>query len=172
MLVYGTSYSIVEQCTTFGGSFNYDVNKNRVLRHDGKPYIISPYTMIWNGNYYYVVGFYDDRQKVNAFRVDRINACPEILSDDIVPIPEDFDPSKYSGEVFRMYGADKVAEVSLLCDNNLMMHVIDQFGIDVDTETVDDEHFRATVQIYPSLTFYRWVFIYPSIVPSIFLRLR
>ena len=57
-----------------------------------------------------------------------------------------------------MYGADKVAEVSLLCDNNLMMHVIDQFGIDVDTETVDDEHFRATVQIYPSLTFYRWVF--------------
>lgn len=25
--------------------FEYDVNKKRVLRHDGKPYIISPYTM-------------------------------------------------------------------------------------------------------------------------------
>ena len=138
--------------------FEYDVNKNRVLRHDGKPYIISPYTMIWNGDYYYVVGFYDGRQEVNAFRVDRINACPEILPDDIVPIPEDFDPSKYSREVFRMYGTDEIVEVSLLCNSNLMMHVIDQFGIDVDTKPVDDEHFQATIQIYPSPTFYRWVF--------------
>ena len=37
--------------------FEYDVNKNKVFRHDGKPYILSPYTMIWNGDYYYVVGF-------------------------------------------------------------------------------------------------------------------
>ena len=138
--------------------FEYDVNKKRVLRHDGKPYIISPYTMIWNGDYYYVVGFYDGRQEVNAFRVDRINDCPEILPDDIIPIPEDFDPSKYSREVFRMYGTDEIVEVSLLCNSNLMMHVIDQFGIGVDTKPVDDEHFRATVQIYPSPTFYKWVF--------------
>ena len=138
--------------------FEYDVNKNRVLRRDGKPYIISPYTMIWNGDYYYVVGFYDGRQEINAFRVNRINACPKILPDDIVPIPEDFDPFKYSGEAFRMYEADGLVEVSLLCDSNLMMHVIDQFGIEVDTELVDDEHFRATVRICPSLTFYRWVF--------------
>ena len=103
--------------------------------------------MIWNGDYFYVVGLYDARQEVNAFRVDRINACPEILPDDIVPIPDDFDPSKYSREVFRMYGTDELAEVSLLCDSNLMMHVIDQFGIDVDNEPVDDDNFRATVQL-------------------------
>ena len=57
-----------------------------------------------------------------------------------------------------MYGADKLVEVSLLCELSLMMHVIDQFGIDVNTEVVDDTHFRATVQIYPSPTFYRWIF--------------
>ena len=113
--------------------------------------------MIWNGDYYYVVGFCDGRQEVNAFRVDRINACPEILLDDI-PISEDFDLSKHSREMFRMHGTDEIVEVSLLCNSNLMVHVIDQFGIDVDTRPVDDEHFRATVQIYPSPTFYRWVF--------------
>ena len=57
-----------------------------------------------------------------------------------------------------MYEADGLVEVSLLCDSNLMMHMIDQFGIEVDTELVDDEHFRATVRICPSSTFYRWVF--------------
>lgn len=52
--------------------------------------------MIWNGDYYCVGGFYDGRQEVNAFRVDRINACPEILPDDIVPIPENLD---FLGEI-------------------------------------------------------------------------
>ena len=138
--------------------FEYDINKNKVLRHGGQSYIVSPYTMIWNGAYYYVVGFYDARQEVNAFRVDRINARPKIMSEDSIPIPEDFDPSQYSREVFRMYGADELIEVSLLCDSNLMMHVIDQFGIRVDTEPIDAEHFRARVQVYPSPTFYRWIF--------------
>lgn len=138
--------------------FEYDINKRKVLRHDGKQYVLSPYTMIWNGDYYYLVGFYDDRQQINAFRVDRIYSCPEILSDDAVPTPEDFDPSKYTREVFRMYGADELLEVSLLCDSSLMMHVIDQFGIDVDTEQVDDEHFRAKANVYPSPNFYRWIF--------------
>ena len=44
-----------------------------------------------------------------------------------------------------MYGTDEIVEVSLLCNSNLMMHVIDQFGIGVDTKPVDDENFRATV---------------------------
>ena len=55
----------------------------------------------------------------------------EILPDGIISVPEDFDPSKYSREVFRMYGADELVEVSLLCESSLMMHVIDQFGIDI-----------------------------------------
>lgn len=107
----------------------------------------------------YIDTFYEVKTLWKVFFISsRSYACPEILPDDIVPIPDDFDPSKYSREVFRMYGTDELAEVSLLCDSNLMMHVIDQFGIDVDTEPVDDEHFRATVQLYPSPTFYRWVF--------------
>lgn len=138
--------------------FEYDINKRKVLRHDGKQYVLSPYTMIWNGDYYYLVGFYDERQQINAFRVDRIYSCPEILSDNAVPTPEGVAPNQYTREVFRMYGADELIEVTLLCDSSLMMHVIDQFGIDVNTEPVDDDHFRAKVAVYPSPTFYRWVF--------------
>ena len=138
--------------------FEYNIRKEKVLRHNGKKYILSPYAMIWNGDYYYVVGFYDERQEINSFRVDRIYSCPEILKDDIVPIPADFDPTQYAREVFRMFGADELVEVSLLCDGSLMMHVIDQFGIDVNTELVDDMTFRAKVKVFPAPTFYSWVF--------------
>ena len=36
--------------------------------------------------------------------------------------------------------------------------IVDKFGTKVKTEEVDDQHFRATVTVCPSPTFYRWVF--------------
>ncbi len=35
----------------------YDEQKNLIIKNGGKPYCISPYSLIWNGDYYYVVGF-------------------------------------------------------------------------------------------------------------------
>ena len=57
-----------------------------------------------------------------------------------------------------MYDMEEPVEVSLLCENSLMKHLIDHFGLDVETETVDDNHFRARVLVCTSPTFYRWVF--------------
>ena len=39
-----------------------------------------------------------------------------------------------------------------------MKVLIDNFGLDVDTTLVDDEHFQAKVMVCTSPTFYRWVF--------------
>lgn len=57
-----------------------------------------------------------------------------------------------------MYDTDEPAEVSLLCENSLMKHLIDQFSLEVTTEMVDENHFRAKVLVCTSPTFYRWVF--------------
>ena len=57
-----------------------------------------------------------------------------------------------------MYDTEEPVEVSLLCENSLMKHLIDHFGLDLETETVDDNHFRARVLVCTSPTFYRWVF--------------
>ena len=97
---------------------DYNTQKERVLKNDGLPYVISPYALIWDGDFYYVLGLNHGRNQINTFRV----------------------------------------EVSLLCENSLMKHLIDHFGLDVETETVDDNHFRARVLVCTSPTFYRWVF--------------
>lgn len=39
--------------------FQYNVNKEQKLRHGGEVYTFSPYTLVWNGDYYYVIGFSD-----------------------------------------------------------------------------------------------------------------
>lgn len=137
---------------------DYDVHKERVLKNGEKPYIVSPYTLVWDGDFYYVLGLNHARNQINTFRVDRINRQPDILDEAAAPAPESFNLADYSREVFRMYDTEKPVEVSLLCENSLMKHLIDHFGLDVETEIVDDSHFRARVFVCTSPTFYRWVF--------------
>lgn len=51
---------------------DYDVDKKRYVTNDGAPYIVSPYTLEWDGDYYYLRRFCDKRQAVRTFRIDRI----------------------------------------------------------------------------------------------------
>ena len=137
---------------------DYDVNKKRYMTNDGSPYTVSPYTLEWDGDYYYLRGFCDERQAVRTFRIDRIAEQPKILNQIAVSLPEDYSPAQYSKCVFRMFDTDQPEEVQLLCHVSTMKHIIDHFGMDVETEPIDEEHFRADILVCTSSTFYRWIF--------------
>ena len=134
----------------------YNGRKEKILRNDGEVYILSPYVLYWNEDYYYVLGYSDKRERVTAFRIDRMKT-PKIMDDDAVPKPEDFDVSAYSNKVFQMFSGEETT-VELECDTSLMKYVIDRFGIDVETEELSDDKFLAKVPVDLSPTFYGWVF--------------
>lgn len=136
----------------------YDIHKKKVLRNDGKPYVFSPYTLMWDGDFYYVVGFSESHNKVQSFRLDHIDGTPNITNEKIVPEPADFNVSDFSKQVFRMFSTDKPENVTLLCEGRMMGYLIDQFGIDVSTTPAGKDCFRACVKVCPSPTFFRWVF--------------
>ena len=137
---------------------DFDGKKKQFLRNDGKPYIVSPYTLIWNGDFYYLVGWNHEQEATRTYRVDRILQRPDILKDDAHPAPKDFDIARYTKEVFRMYDTDELEEVTLLCHNEVMKGVIDMFGMDIRVKKADPEHFRTKVMVCTSPTFYSWVF--------------
>ena len=137
--------------------YDYDVNKHKKLRNDGKPYVFSPYTLVWNGDYYYVVGYSDKHKNIGNFRVDRIDSAPEILNDMAVPMPADFNISEYIRKVFQMYDA-KRETVQLKCTEDMMKVIIDRFGEDVETKVVDENHFIAIAEVALSPNFYGWLF--------------
>lgn len=137
--------------------FEYTPKKEKVLKHDGYKYRFSPYAMIWNRDCYYAVGWSEKHGKIAQFRVDRMTAV-EPLEHTAVQTP-DFDPAEYVRKVFGMY-PDNLCTVELLCDNEVMRSVIDRFGENVQTETVDEQHFRATVEVAPSPPFFSWVFTF------------
>ena len=137
-------------------AFKYNVKKEKKLKRE-EPYIITPLYLVWNGDYYYMIGVYDYQNRLGTFRVDRINKIPTILKEDGIPAPEGFDLNRYLNTTFRMYNSDH-EEVELICSNDLMDAIIDRFGEDVITYANDMESFRVIVNVAVSHVFYSWVF--------------
>lgn len=138
---------------------DYNNRKYKELRHDGEYYVVSPYALVWDGDYYYMIGYCDNREHMRHFRLDRIYRIPNVLEDqEAVPEPKGFKLADYMKKMFRMYGGDKTVNVELQCETFIMNAIVDHFGTKVTTEEIDDNHFKAIVTVSPSPTFYRWVF--------------
>ena len=140
------SFSIIE----------FDGRKKKTLRNDGEVYVISPYAMYWNDDFYYVVGWSDKRDKMVANRIDRMED-PQILDEKAVKKPKGFRLTDYSHKVFEMFDGEEV-RVKIECRNDLMKYVIDRFGMKFETEPATDETTFCYVDVCLSPTFYGWVF--------------
>lgn len=136
--------------------YEYNGKKEKVLRHDGEEYVISPYALYWNEDNYYVVGYSDKRESITQFRVDRL-CKPKVIEEKAVKKPDGFNISDYGKKIFRMFGGEETL-VTLECKNELMKYIIDQFGIEVETEAKTDDTFIAKVPVELSPTFYGWIF--------------
>ncbi len=135
---------------------DFDPEKQKILRNDGRVYRLSPISLIWNNDMYYVVGCGDYyTNKVLKYRLDRITNL-NVLDEDCTETPEDFSISDFFEKEFSMMGG-KTTTVELLCENELMDSVIDKFGETVKTEIVDPTHFKATVDVKVSGLFFGWV---------------
>lgn len=137
--------------------FQYDVRKKRHLKNNGAPYKFSPYSLVWNGDYYYMVGYSDKHKSIGSYRIDRVYRRPVILEEDIVPMPEDFDISEFSDGMFHMYNSERKT-VQLVCANETMDAILDKFGMDVATYAYDMESFKVEVNVAVSHVFFSWVF--------------
>ena len=136
--------------------FDYSPQKEKVARHNGMTYRISPYSLIWNDDNYYMIGFSDDRQIIQTFRIDRIDHLSQVDEPRIEP-PDDYNVSDFFTQEFSMLSG-KERTVELLVENHVMNNIIDRFGESVQVETVNNGHFKITVTVALSTNFYAWVF--------------
>lgn len=136
--------------------FHYNVKKQHQLKHDGEAYVLSPLHLVWNGDFYYLVGVAEDNT-IRNFRVDRIAKCPTILEENSSQTPEDFNIDDYINTTFRMFNAEHT-DVELLCDNDVIDSIIDRFGENIEITEAATENFRITVNVATSHIFYSWIF--------------
>ena len=82
--------------------FEYNAEKEKVLRGNGELYRLSPYTLFWNDDFYYVIGWSDKHLNISSFRVDRMTNV-EIADLPAAKKPMGWDPEDYCQKVFEMY---------------------------------------------------------------------
>ena len=128
-----------------------------VLRGGGEYYELSPYALLWNEDYYYVVGWSDKHNNVSVFRVDRLYR-PEILDEKAVKRPDDFNLDDYSTPIFDMFEGPERVTVKLEVKNELAKYIVDRFGTHLETRRASDDSFTVKVEVSLSSTFYAWVF--------------
>lgn len=138
--------------------FDWTPDKEKIFRHGGKLYSVSPLALIWDDENYYLVAFDSDEKKVKHYRVDKIEkiSVTEEIREGTEEFSE-FDTALYSKGVFGMFGG-KAEFVSLLCDNSLAGVIIDRFGNEQVLIKRSDDKFEISVKVVLSPQFYSWVF--------------
>ena len=138
--------------------FDYTVSKERQFRKDGAWYEISPFSLMWDDENYYMLGFDTEAGRLKHYRVDKmteISATEQCRSG-----KEAFraiDMSEYSKKIFGMFTGE-LQTVKLRFANHLVGAAIDRFGRDIMIIASDDEHFTVSVDVAVSPQFFAWLF--------------
>lgn len=137
--------------------FQWNTDKQPELRHDGAFYQVSPYIMVWDDGYYYLVAYDTPTEKLKHFRVDKM------MNIQLTDLPRDgqetfaqMDVTAYSRQHFRMFGGEQMS-VTLLVENSLAGIMIDRFGTDVRLNPYDDDHCTVHLNVAFSGQFMGWI---------------
>ena len=136
--------------------FDYTAKKERIFRHGGSVYRVSPIALLLSDENYYLVAYDKNAEKDKHFRVDKMAALT--LTDerrDRSVTEERFNPAQYSRKIFGMYGG-KEELVTIDFAEHLAGVVIDRFGGEV-TFRDSELGFRVSVRVMLSPNFYGWV---------------
>lgn len=144
--------------------FDYTVAKQRRFRKNGAWYEISPFSLMWDDEKYYMLGYDEAAGKLKHYRVDKMESISaldrERSGGDIF---RDIDLAEYSKRVFGMFTGE-VQAVRMRFENSLAGAVLDRFGSEAVIVAGDEEHFTITVRVAVSPQFFAWVFGFGSMV--------
>ncbi len=148
--------AIIENVQITFKYFDWTPEKEKLFRHNGGTYRVSPWALCWEDENYYMVAFDAKSNMVKHFRVDKLARIS------FTDFPRDgassfknFDLAQYSKQVFGMFRGE-IESITLKCDNSLAGVIIDRFGEDVSIFPQND-HFLASVSVMISKNFLSWV---------------
>ena len=130
----------------------------RRWRHGGSRYRVSPWSLLWDDEYYYLLAYNEADGIIKHYRVDKMDALraedtPRAGREDF----EKLDVAHFSQSIFGMFGG-REEEVRLRFANRLIGVVVDRFGRDIIIHRQGDGHFTLTVKVVISPQFLAWLY--------------
>ena len=137
--------------------FDYDIQRKKVFRQDGKRYMVSPYGLIWNSENYYLVAFEHTRRELRHYRVDKMSeiVVTNLDREGREQYPN-FQLAEYGQKHFGMYSGQEM-KVTLRGRRDKASLVWDRFGQEVILVPDGEEHFTVTLPVVISPQFFGWL---------------
>ena len=140
-------------------SFSYlewNTQKELVPRKEGKTYIVSPWSLIWQDEKYYLAAYDGAVDGIRHYRVDKMaDVCLVDNARQGIEQYERLDLAEYSNMSFGMYGGSEKL-VTLLLPERMAGVIIDRFGKEVSLRR-DGNRIRARVKVAVSDPFFGWL---------------
>ena len=126
-----------------------------IPRKNGEIYEVSPVTLIWDDEYYYLVAYDSAADMIKHYRVDKMKDV-YVAEDKIEKPPVKVDMNAYSGRMFGMFGGE-LTKIGLQCPNEMVGILIDRFGQDVAITVKDKDNVIVHTEAVLSGQFYGWI---------------
>lgn len=132
---------------------SYNVEKEFEFHRDGEIYEVEPYALIWQNDYYYLIGHYLKNNEIRHYRLDRIRNI-QVTEQRFRKQP--FNLEEYVNQTFHMF-AGKDTRIKIRFVNNLVNVMLDRFGHDADIKRLDEDHFVLTTKAKLSDGLINWI---------------
>lgn len=141
-------------------SFQYcewTADKKLVPKRNGQRYVVSPWKILWNDGFCYLIAIEEKSRIVKHFRVDKIRKVQHEkdrrTGHDMFA---NFDQERFTAGTFHMFGG-REETVTIEFENHLIGVLIDRFGEGVRVVSKDKEHFLALLRVRVSPQFFGWL---------------
>lgn len=139
--------------------YNWDLQQGTLTkqyRRGGERYQVSPISVAWDDEKYYLIAFDPTHGDLRHYRIDKME---RILVTEIAmeKDEEPFDSGSYTAKLFRMYGG-KEQQVTLRFEKDLLGVAVDQFGKNAHLRPDGADHFLLITNVMVSPQFYGFLF--------------
>lgn len=136
--------------------YEWNDKKELVVKGQDKR-IVSPWSLIWKDENYYLLAYDSEKKVAKHFRVDKMRNV-EVLktSREGGDWFSKLDLANYADSTFSMMGGE-LENVTIDLPEKLVGVVIDRFGKDITIQKLENERIRIRVKVQTSQQFFGWL---------------
>lgn len=137
--------------------YNWNVDKKMVPRHEGRIYRVSPWSLVWDRERYYMVAYDTSSEQIRHYRVDKMGNINNLdRKREGKKLFDSIDMANYTSLNFGMFQGDKQT-VQLEAEEDMAGVIIDHFGPSVWMHIAGEGKISVSVDVAVSNQFFGWV---------------
>ena len=158
--------SLLDEAISAKVKVNFTYTKRRITEEfktakEEKSFTVSPYTLIWSDDHYYLVCNNEKYDNLMHLRIDKIKhlektSLPARHFSEVSDYKNYFDSADYASKLFNMYSGEP-KPVEFICNNDTLEPMLDRFGENVKIQKYDDEHFVLRTNVASSEGLVAWI---------------